>query len=130
MGKLFLPDSLVVGGRLHLIKEYEPDQILKTIFRHKISWINCTPSAFYALIERGNDLSLNNQSFRQLRSLRYLFLGGEPISISRRLPFLDSEHFDAKVVNTYGPTECTDICASYVIAPDFTDEVVPIGRPL
>ena len=125
---IFAP--LLFGGRLHLLSAYDPAQIAQTIFQHKITWINCTPSAFYPLIERGHDLAAQRQSFSQLHSLRHLFLGGEPISITRLQPWMQAETFQAEIVNTYGPTECSDICAAYVIAPDFTEEVVPIGRPI
>ena len=120
---IFAP--LLVGGCLHLIKEYDPREIADLIFQHKITWINCTPSAFYPIVEWANE-----PSFRRLHSLRYLFLGGEPITISRLENWMHCENFNAKIVNTYGPTECTDICASYVIQPDLTGDVVPIGRPI
>ena len=118
---IFAP--LLLGGSLHLIKDYDPRQIVNYIFAHKISWINCTPSAFYPLIEYDDGHSL-----MQLDSLRYLFLGGEPISVSRLERWMSS--CATKIVNTYGPTECTDICAYYLVDKERLDRRVPIGKPI
>lgn len=118
---IFAP--LLVGGELHLIEAYDPKRFVELIARHHISWINCTPSAFYPLIEQTNSL-------HQLQSLRYVFLGGEPIALARLQHWLNDESIHTQVVNTYGPTECTDICAAYTIPQDATEGIVPIGRPI
>jgi len=65
-----------------------------------------------------------------LASLRYVFLGGEPISMTRVYPWL--VHCQAQLVNTYGPTECTDVCAAYQVdkPEQWLDKSVPIGQPI
>lgn len=118
---------LLVGGSLHLIEEYDPAQIVDRIEGHGITWINCTPSAFYPLIES------RDWPVSRLRSLRYLFLGGEPIAVARLQRWMQDASFQAQIVNTYGPTECTDIGAAYTLPPQWARgtgaETVPIGRP-
>ena len=120
---LFAP--LCYGAELHFsdTEYYEPDTLLHCINDNEISWINCAPSAFYPLIDSSTD-------FSQLASLRKLFFGGENINLDNFSAWLNSEHFSAKITNMYGPTECTDIAASYTL----TDPVnhrgsIPIGTP-
>jgi non-ribosomal peptide synthetase component F len=70
-------------------------------------------------------------SYRALVSLRYVFLGGEALFISR-LPWLRSPFCNAQIVNTYGPTEATDVVTSFrVTEPErYTRDMVPIGTPI
>jgi amino acid adenylation domain-containing protein len=117
---------LIKGGQLHLLPAgYEPNKITQLVAAQHITWLNCTPSAFYPLIE-----SSENRSFQKLASLRYVFLGGEPISLTRLWPWLQSTACQA--VNTYGPTECSDVCAAYLLEqPErFLERAIPIGKPI
>ncbi len=124
---IFAP--LLKGGRLSLFPSilYDPALIVELVQEQKISWLNCTPSAFQTLI----DYSATH-GFQEISSLRYAFLGGEPIVMRRLRQWVESDQCHAKIVNTYGPTECADICASYLIeSPDeFFDRSVPIGTPI
>ena len=119
--------ALLVGGELHLPPDihYDPDQIANVISDKKITLLNLTPSAFYPLIERGIESD-------KLRTLRVVFLGGEPIAIPRVRRWLERESCRCEIINTYGPTECTDVCAFYRLNLDNIDShpVVPIGRPI
>ncbi|MEH2072599.1 MAG: amino acid adenylation domain-containing protein [Nostoc sp.] len=119
---------LLVGGELHLLSSgcYDAAQIVESVCDKQITWLNCTPSAFYPLIDRGD------RSLSMKKTLRYVFLGGEPISISRLKLWLDRVPCKTQIVNTYGPTECTDICAAYrVTQPEqLLEKVVPIGKPI
>lgn len=120
---------LAVGGSLHLsaAAPYDYPQLRQQVGHHKITWLNCAPSAFYPFLEPEEE-----QTFRQLASLRCLFLGGEPIAMERLWPWMQSPHCQATLVNTYGPTECTDISAAYrVEQPEtFLQQVIPIGQPI
>jgi amino acid adenylation domain-containing protein len=120
---------LITGGTLHLLPSghFDPQLIATTIADNKITLLNCTPSAFYPLVESGDE-----QRFEKLASLRHLFLGGEPISHSRLRPWFHSKSYHAEIVNTYGPTECSDIVAFHRLAQfDWSSKAsVPIGRPV
>lgn len=124
---LFAP--LVSGGCLCLLSSrvYDANIIIDHIERHRVTVVNCTPSAFGRLLNFADD-----RLYRRIASLRYVFLGGEPISVPRLKSWLDNPHCHAQVVNTYGPTECTDVCAYFRIEqPDaFMERNVPIGRAL
>ncbi len=120
---------LLAGGVLVLAEPgpYDPREITETIARHGVTRLNCTPSAFYPLIEEGDP--------RRLAGLRTVLLGGEPIHIARLAPWRRSAGRGTEVLNTYGPTECTDVVAFHRLpAPatsaDSADGAIPIGRPL
>jgi len=121
---LFSP--LLSGGSLGLpapgLLDYS--DLSTFIFNSGQTVINCAPSAFYPFVEfNGKD------HFKKLKSLRYLFLGGEPIHMAQLSPWLDSFTCGCEVVNTYGPTECTDVVSYYRIPADAGNRpsVIPIG---
>ncbi len=122
---IFAP--LVSGGQLHLLSRsafYDASDISETIAGHEITLLNCTPSAFYPLVEGAGPDSL-----RRLKSLRHVFLGGEPINVSRLREWAATPHFSAEIVNTYGPTECTDTCSSFRLSDFGQTSAPPIGKP-
>jgi amino acid adenylation domain-containing protein len=124
---IFAP--LLIGGSLHLLTlcYFDPGAILREIARKQVTWLNCTPGMFSQLIEDCPPADLE-----QLTSLHSLFLGGEPIVPSRLLKWVESGACNARIVNTYGPTECTDICAFHRLGqPElYTGEAIPVGRPV
>ena len=116
---------LCSGAQLHFSAQewYEPEALLETIHTQNISWINCAPSAFYPIIDNCTD-------FKQLQSLKNLFLGGEAIQLKNMSPWIHSPHFNASITNMYGPTECTDIACAYTLKNIQTHQgIVPIGKP-
>ncbi|MCP5104054.1 MAG: amino acid adenylation domain-containing protein, partial [bacterium] len=119
--------SLITGGTLCIpeFNYFEPRSLLREIHHNRITWINCTPSMFCKLVEyeEAGDK-------KRLFSLRYAFLGGEPISMPALINWLESEDCRAEIVNTYGPTECTDICNFYRVKEPrkFLDETIPVGK--
>ena len=122
---IFAP--LLIGGKLHLVGEgFDPDYILEVIEKQRVTWVNCTPSTFYAT------LTSSDESFAKTQSLRYVFLGGEPISIASFLSWQNSEYCRALIVNSYGPTECADVCSAYVVdqSNEFLNKAIPIGKPI
>jgi amino acid adenylation domain-containing protein/FkbM family methyltransferase len=124
---IFAP--LIAGGRLYLSAPgyYDAAAIRQEIYEREITLLNCTPSAFYPLINGADQ----NAHF-QLASLRRLFLGGEPISLRNLSSWLASPHFRAEIVNTYGPTECTDVSAFHRLnrAMASSSSSAPIGKPI
>jgi amino acid adenylation domain-containing protein len=122
---LFAP--LVTGGTLHLLPSghYDAALLSRTIESSAITLINCTPSAFYPVVEHAEE-------FSAVKSLRVVFLGGEPISLQRVRRWLSDPCCNAEIANTYGPTECTDICAFYRLNGATMDQFdfVPLGSPI
>jgi len=120
---------LLVGGSLHLAppSPYDPRRIAELIEARAITWVNCTPSAFYPIVEDSGP-----GWEKRLASLRWVFLGGEPIVMSRLLHWLEGPGCDAVIVNTYGPTECTDISHFMPLhnPAGYLDQPTPIGHPI
>ena len=124
---IFAP--LLIGGKLCLLEGnyYDANKIADHIECFGVTRLNCTPSAFSGLVYHADE-----GRFEQLKTLKTVFLGGEPIQVSRLLSWKNNPFCQAEVVNSYGPTECTDVCAYYRLG-DFThylDVGVPIGRPV
>lgn len=119
---------LLAGGSLILDDQeiYDLSRITR-LLRNEVTLINCTPSAFYPLV----DAAAAND-YRDLSSLRFVVLGGEPISIPRLRPWLEHPNCRAEIVNSYGPTECTDICLFHRLNQGNLDEFpfVPLGREI
>jgi len=119
---------LLSGGRLCLAPAgvYDAAAICGAIAQHQITLLNWTPSAFYPLVELGD-----GEAFLSLRSLRHVILGGEPMVVPRLKAWLESPNCLAQVSNSYGPTECTDICACFRLEDwrRFLTTPMPIGRP-
>src|SRR5262249_24829077 len=117
---LYVP--FLLGGELHLA-DYDPSRLVAAIAAAGVTWVNCTPSAFYPLAEEEAWLG-------DLAPLRWVFLGGEPIALSRLDGWLRRPECRAQVVNTYGPTECTDVVAYHRVARAARPAAVPIGQAL
>lgn len=120
---------LVNGGELHLFTSeyFEPELISKMISDEQITIVNCAPSTFYPLVENRTD-----HAWRNLDSLRYVFLGGEAISPLRLLPWATSSRDRTAIVNVYGAAECSDVSTFYVLKEyeRYTRSTVPIGKPI
>lgn len=121
---------LMTGGTLCIpaFNFFEPIAILREIRENWVSWINATPSMFYKLVE----CVMIGKKRQLLSSLRYVFLGGEAMSLIPLIEWMQTEHCNAQLVNMYGTSECTDISTSYrILEPArFLKEPVPIGKPL
>jgi amino acid adenylation domain-containing protein len=120
---------LISGAELHLYSRlvYDPAEIIDLIERHQITILNCTPSTFYPLVELNG-----NKLYEKLRSLRYLFLGGEPIAAGRLKQWAQSVKCNCTIVNVYGVTECSDVSSFYTLTDfdKYETTGVPIGTPI
>lgn len=101
---MFAP--LLSGATLILphYRGYDPRQVLATIEREGITFINCAPSAIYQVVEAA---AVNH--YKGLSSLRTLFLGGEGVNAELLTDWLAHSACRTRVMNGYGPTECTQI---------------------
>ncbi len=119
--------TLCTGGELHITSSevYDACYINEYIKSHYITSINCTPSGFYPLIEQDE---LNQ---KQMSSLKWIFLGGEPIAEEKIIKFYN-RYDSVQVVNTYGPTECTDLITYHRICRNdlMSGLCIPLGKPI
>lgn len=122
---LFAP--LVSGGILVIPDEYfDPTAIAALVASESVTVINCVPSAAYQIVE-------DPSHWPMLSSLRLLGLGGEAIRIAQLRAWLVSPHCHARLLNMYGPSECTDIAIATVeeaSAAAAYAVTLPIGRPI
>lgn len=102
---------------------YDDGAIRPLLKNEAITWLNCAPSAFYPLVE-------NETEDKELSSLRWVFLGGEAIAFDRLERWYREN--DCLLVNSYGPSECTDISSFYILEKDAIDSLqgtsIPIGK--
>ncbi|MCP4162574.1 MAG: amino acid adenylation domain-containing protein, partial [Deltaproteobacteria bacterium] len=118
---------LVVGGVLFLssAKLFDPNFILFELSNHKIKNLNCTPRMFDSILQMDE-----NNNYKNLITLRKVFLGGEQIDLIGLNKWNSSGRCHAKIFNTYGPTECTDICLSHELDWRVDTKTVPLGTPI
>ncbi|MBC8037849.1 MAG: amino acid adenylation domain-containing protein, partial [Rhizobiales bacterium] len=105
---------LLVGGELCLPIEgiFDPAAVARLASDRALTWINCTPSMFNALLD-----VCRAEEYAALRSVEYVVLGGEPITTRELQPWYASENCRGRVINSYGPTECADVAVSHRIEP-------------
>ncbi|MBO1537086.1 non-ribosomal peptide synthetase, partial [Pseudomonas sp. OA65] len=114
---------LMVGATLHLAAEpFNPGAIVAQVAEAGISHLNMSPSAFHALVDADRQ--------QGLACLKRVVLGGEPIQVAmlEKLP-----QPRPTVINSYGPTECSDVVAWYTADSDlatYRHQSIPIGRPI
>ena len=119
---LFAP--LLVGATLVIpeMEDFDLNQVANTIAAEQITVVNCAPSAFYPIVE---DSAMAGYPFS---SLRYLILGGEPIRLDALQAWLDQS--GCKLINSYGPTECTDVVAYHIFDRQTDGSSLPIGKAI
>ncbi|WP_278312658.1 non-ribosomal peptide synthetase [Lolliginicoccus levis] len=110
--------ALCLGATLHLAEpRFDPASILRAVADEGIVLANMAPSAFEALVEADNDSIL--------AGLRTVYLGGEPIRMNMVRELIDR---GVRIINSYGPTEASDIVARWTVGPDI--DPAPIGTPI
>ncbi|HEX9984879.1 MAG TPA: non-ribosomal peptide synthase/polyketide synthase [Thermoanaerobaculia bacterium] len=120
--------ALLYGGRLVVVPfetSRSPEQFYALLQRERVTVLNQTPSAFYAL----TDVALGRE---RLDALRYVVFGGEALVPSRLRNWV-AEYGDdqPRLINMYGITETTvHVTYRRMLAIDCESEVSDIGRPL
>jgi len=117
------------GGRLTVLEangEKDPQCILDTISRCRVTHINFVPSMFKAFMHM-----LNPQNTQQLSGLKYIFLAGEALwpGLVTRFKNL-AAHIDIILENLYGPTEAAVYASGYSLQEWDGSGNIPIGKPL
>ncbi|SFX57556.1 amino acid adenylation domain-containing protein [Thermoactinomyces sp. DSM 45891] len=123
--------ALLVGAKTSIASfEVSRDQAL--LFEHLqkegVTIVETVPSLLFAFLDTVKGLSEAN---RQLPKLRWMIANGEELPIK-----LVNSWFDLyptiKLINAYGPTECSDDVTQHVMTGVIDAEQlrVPIGQPL
>lgn len=114
---------LCLSEKLHL----EYNAIAETVKREGVTIVNLAPSAFYPLLEEEE-----YSHFRNLQPLRKVVLGGEPIHTRELDGWRKSAYYNASIINSYGPTECTDVVSWHELSDYELENAksIPIGKAL
>ncbi len=115
------------GGRLVILErdgEKDPEIIVKTIEKYKVSHINFVPSMLRVFFN-----TIKNNKHINLKSLKYIFAGGEVFS--KDFYIMGKELCpNVKIGNFYGPTETCVYACGFMKDKDENFQRVPIGKPL
>ena len=128
--------ALTVGACIHLPKEHYflASSCFRIIDKEKITRINCAPTLFYSLLDAASELSESQEikRYESLKSLKTVVLGGEAIYLKKVQDWFS--HTNTVLLNSYGPTECTDVVSFYAIQKTVGDlniiDGVPLGKPI
>jgi amino acid adenylation domain-containing protein len=119
------------GGKLCLMLpggEKDPEQIVNTIGRNKVTTADFVPSLLSTLL----DYSSGQNILKELSSLRWVFTGVEVVGISLVKQFNETLYKvnQTRLINAYGPTETTVDVTYFDCSNIGNDDLVPIGRPM
>jgi amino acid adenylation domain-containing protein/thioester reductase-like protein len=119
---------LTNGGRVVLPRRdgvLDLSATIATIDRHGVTTTDFVPSIFNTMVE----MMLDEPGLAdRLDSLRTVLIGGEEINTRAVWRFREMLP-DVRIVNTYGPTECS-IGSVFHTVGDADREGIPIGRPI
>jgi len=129
--------ALLVGGQVRIVSPelgLDPMQMLKLVREDGVTVLETVPSLLRALLDQARQQAVGDtpQAAPTWGRLRWMVATGEAL-----LPELCRDWFlyggpSAKLLNAYGPTECSDDVTHYVVesAPPQDQTRIPIGRAL
>ncbi|MCR8843796.1 amino acid adenylation domain-containing protein [Paenibacillus sp. SC116] len=123
--------ALMVGAETSLVSfEVARDQalLLEHLQTSNATIIETVPSLLFAFVDMVKHMS---EEERQLSSLRWMIANGEELSIKLVNAWF-SYYPKVKLINAYGPTECSDDVTQKVLEGPVPQEQlrIPIGPPL
>ncbi|MCM3670698.1 non-ribosomal peptide synthase/polyketide synthase [Mesobacillus maritimus] len=121
--------SLLKGNTLHVLSDevkLNPEEMIEYLHKEKIDALDGTPSYFHSMVQ--SNVKVNHEL-----ALKYLIIGGEALTYNRVQAILDYfAPLEIKIMNTYGPTECTVDSTKFTIdsTTNKLETNVPIGKPI
>jgi amino acid adenylation domain-containing protein len=115
------------GGRLAVLeagKENDPDHILETVVKERITHINFVPSMFRVFLNL-----LEQDGSMKLAGLKYLFLAGEAL-VPELVARFRELNTGVRLENLYGPTEAAVYASYYSLSAWAGEGSILIGKPL
>ncbi len=114
---------LLNGGRMVVCSSEAQslEQLGKVVQEHQITTAWLTAGLFHQMVD---------ERIEDLKNLRQILAGGEALSVRHVLKGL-SELPDCRLINGYGPTECTTFSSTFTVteAAELVNSV-PIGHPI
>jgi amino acid adenylation domain-containing protein len=128
--------ALLVGGQVQIVSDevgLDPRALLRLVAENGVTVLETVPSMLGALLEEletGSDQGVNGAA--RLGQLRWLIVTGEALSpeLCRRWAAIGASQ--TRLLNAYGPTECSDDVTHYEVRGEVAAGTVrmPIGRAL
>lgn len=117
--------ALLAGGRAvfaHQQRVTSGEEIREYVQRSKVNTLWLTAALFNSIVE---------SDVKCLEGVKYLMTGGEAASVTHIRRAL-GELPGTRLVNGYGPSECTVFTSCYVIPADLPENLIslPIGKPV
>lgn len=114
---------LLTGARMVLARpegHRDNDYLVELINAERVTSVHFVPSMLSHFLDQRGDA--------RLPSVRRVYCSGEALSGGLRDRFY--QVFDAELYNLYGPTEAAVEATWWACAPEQTEVMVPIGRPI
>jgi len=120
--------TLTSGASLYLVNRdviMNPDKCIDFILIHMLTILHITPGQLSYLLHTG----------KELKTLRYLFVGAEKLTYDLAKRSIKTVEPECRIFNMYGPTEATIVSAAMEIDRSCIEEYrdlssVPIGKSL
>src|SRR5947209_547555 len=117
--------ALLTGGRCvlaHQQRVTSGEEIREYVHRNRVNTLWLTAALFNSIVE---------SDVKCLEGVKYLMTGGETASVTHIRRALQ-ELPGIRLVNGYGPSECTVFSSCYVVPADLPASVLslPIGKPI
>ncbi len=114
--------ALLTGGRCVLYEGTTPElpRLAETVRRHGVTTLWLPSGLFNVVVDGAPEL---------LRGVRQLLVGGEAVDAAHARRALEL-HPELRLVNGYGPSECTVFAACWPVPAGFDGPTLPIGRPV
>jgi myxalamid-type nonribosomal peptide synthetase MxaA len=122
--------ALLVGGSVHIFENeaaHDPALLLARVEREGITVLETVPSLLRAMLQR---VTTHGDARPALSELRWLVSTGE--ALPPELCHWITSYPHVRLLNAYGPTECSDDVTHYRVERPPAEAVarVPIGRPV
>lgn len=122
---------LLVGGRVRIIEDddaHDPARLAKRVETDKLTVLETVPTLLRAMMQ---EVKLSESLREGMLGLRWMVATGEALSPDLAREWVETFQ-DIKLMNAYGPTECSDDVTHYTVesAPPKETLYMPIGRPI
>jgi amino acid adenylation domain-containing protein len=119
--------ALLFGGKLLVIPRStarDTQQYLQVLKNHRVTVLNQTPSAFYALMNE------ESQGGARELTLRYVIFGGEALAPGKIKPW-QARYPHTRLINMYGITETTvHVTFKEITGKEIQENSGNIGKPI
>ncbi|WP_026248353.1 amino acid adenylation domain-containing protein [Streptomyces sp. LaPpAH-108] len=120
---------LFCGAAIHLLpsRMFDPAMAYQIIEKRRVRQLHCAPSTLYVLIE--HELAVGGSA---LTRVGHVFIGGEPLSVSRVEEWATQENNTCALLHQYGVAECTDVASSHSLNDysRYQGVATPAGPPV